>query len=83
MSVEVAGDTIRIVGNAPVEDAEPILAALHENPLRGIDLAQAGHLHSAVVQILLAARAPITGTPAYPFFVTYVLPLLDPGKGSA
>jgi len=83
MSVEVVGNVIRITGNAPVGDAEPILAALHEDPSRGIDLAQAAHLHTAVIQLLLALRPPILGEPAYPLFVRHVVPLIDPGKGSA
>jgi hypothetical protein len=83
MSVELAGPVIRIIGNAPVEDAEPILAALHDDPTRSIDLTQAAHLHTSVVQLLLALRPAISGAPAYPFFVQHVLPRIDPGKGSA
>jgi hypothetical protein len=79
MSVEVMGNIIRIVGNAPVSDAEPVLAALLDDPLRTIDLTNAAHLHSAVIQILLAVRPRITGTPSYPFFTSYVLPQLDRG----
>jgi hypothetical protein len=77
MSIQVAGALIRIVGNAPVEDAEPLLAAIQEDLSRKVDLNQAAHLHSAIVQLLLALRPPITGTPSDPFFATYVLPLLD------
>jgi hypothetical protein len=77
MSVVVSGDIIRISGNASVADAEPILAALHQDPSRRIDLREAGHLHSAVVQILLAVRPRITGGPSYPFFSAYVLPQFD------
>ena len=56
MSVEVVGGTIRIIGNATVADAEPLLVALQGDPARHIDLGQAVHLHSAVIQILLALR---------------------------
>jgi hypothetical protein len=73
------GDVIRIFGNAPVSDAEPVLAALHDDPSRIVDLAGAVHMHTAVIQILLAVRPRITGTPSYPFFTTYVLPQLDRG----
>lgn len=76
MSVEVIGDTIRIVGNATVADAEPLLVALQDDPARPIDLGHAAHLHSAVVQILLALRPRIIGTPAYPFFTACILPRL-------
>lgn len=82
MSVTVVGSIIRIVGNASVADAEPVLAALHAGPDRRIDLSEASHLHSAVIQILLALRPNIIGTPAYPFFNTRILPMLDREKGS-
>ena len=83
MSVEVSGTVIRIIGNAPVGDAEPVLAALLDDPGRTIDLTAAGHLHSAVVQILLAVKPRIIGQPSYPIFTAYVLALLDPAKGTA
>ncbi|WP_404710241.1 hypothetical protein [Sphingomonas sp. MMS24-J13] len=76
MSVEVVGGTIRIIGNATVADAEPLLVALQGDPARHIDLGQAVHLHSAVIQILLALRPRIIGNPAYPFFNDCILPRL-------
>ena len=82
MSVEITGSRIRIVGNAAVGDAEPILVALQEDRSRIVNLAEAAHLHSAVIQLLLALRPAIEGAPAYPLFVTHVLPLLDQGQGS-
>jgi hypothetical protein len=76
MSVEVVGDTILITGNATVADAEPLLVALQDDPARPIDLSNAAHVHSAVIQILLALRPRIIGNPAYPFFTTSILPRL-------
>ncbi len=76
MSVVVKDDVIRIVGNASVADAEPLLTALHEDRLRTVDLSEAGHLHSAVIQILLAAHPVITGNPSYAFFKARILPCL-------
>jgi hypothetical protein len=83
MSIEVAGGTVRIIGNATVEDAEPLLAALLDDPARTVDLDQATHLHSAVIQLLLAVRPTIAGAPAHPFFATWITPLLDHGPGTA
>ncbi len=76
MSVVVRDDLVRIVGNASVADAEPLLTILHEDRSRTVDLSEAGHLHSAVIQILLAARPAITGTPSYAFFTARILPCL-------
>lgn len=80
MSVEIVGDIVRIVGDAPVGDAEPLLAALHDDPARHIDLGEAAHLHSAVIQIMLALRPRIVGSPAYPFFSDSILPRLIEGN---
>jgi hypothetical protein len=82
MSVEITGARIRIVGNAAVGDAEPILAALQGDRSRIVNLAEAAHLHSAIVQLLLALRPAIEGAPAFPLFVAHVLPLLDRRQGS-
>lgn len=83
MSIEIAGTTVRIVGNAAVEDAEPLLAALLDDPARTVDLDHAAHLHSAVIQLLLAIRPTIAGMPAHPFFAAWILPLLDRNPGTA
>jgi hypothetical protein len=83
MSIEITENVIRIVGNAPVGDAEPLLAAILEEPVRPVDLNQAAHLHSAIIQILLALQPVIVGTPSFPFFGNAVLPLLDRGGGTA
>ncbi|MCR0981496.1 hypothetical protein [Roseomonas populi] len=80
MSVRLDGDAIRLDGPARVEDAEPLLALLHEGPGRTVDLDGAGPLHAAVVQVLLALRPPVRGTPADPFDARWLLPLLGPGS---
>ena len=78
MSVRVAGDVIHVLGSGAVEDAEPILAAMHEDPMRTVDLSKAAHLHSAIVQLLLAIAPPIAGMPGDPFYAAHLAPLLDP-----
>ena len=82
MSVEITDKRIRIVGNAVVGDAEPILTALQADRSLIVNLAEAAHLHSAIVQLFVALRPTIEGEPAYRSFVTHVLPLLDRGQGS-
>ena len=67
MSVRIEGRTIYVEGNGPVEDAEPILAALQEDPQRIVDLSHAGRLHTASVQVLLALRPAIVGAPSDSF----------------
>jgi len=67
MSVRIEGTVIHVEGHGPVEDAEPLLAALQENPQRIVDLSRAIRLHTAAVQVLLALRPKIAGAPSDPF----------------
>ncbi len=76
MSVRVDGMMIHIVGNSPVEDAEPILTALQDEPDRTVDLSAATRLHSAVAQILIGLRPKIVGSPSDPFQVKHLMSLL-------
>ena len=74
MSLRIDGLTIHIVGNSPVEDAEPLLSALQRIPDATIDLSRATRLHSASVQILRALAPPTVGSPFDPFQATFVFP---------
>jgi hypothetical protein len=55
------GGTIVLEGDCPVEDAEPLLQLLQSKPTTPCDWSGCGHLHTAVVQIVLAARPPLIG----------------------
>ena len=72
MSVRVDGAAIHVEGNGAVEDAEPILVALQEDPQRIVDLAHAGRLHTASVQVLLALRPTIVGAPSDSFQAKHI-----------
>ncbi len=76
MSVVDGGDGVRLVGECGVEDAEALLAALSGRPEAVVDLSAAGHLHSAVFQVLLNLRPKLAGTPQEAFFVNWLLPQL-------
>lgn len=79
MSVEAAGDIIRLSGRCRVEDAEALLAALLEEGGRPVDLSACQTLHSAVVQVLLAAKPAMVGAPADPALARWLMPLLAAG----
>lgn len=81
MSVRVVGETIFVEGIAQVADAEPILSALLEAPGRTVDIGGATGLHSATLQLFLALRPRIVGTPGDSFASRWVLPLVDTGEG--
>jgi hypothetical protein len=73
MTVAAQNGVIRLHGRCLVEDAEPLLLALQDDPEATVDLAEASRLHLAVVQILLALRPSVTGTPQDPVVARHLL----------
>ena len=63
MSVRVEAGVIHLEGRCLVEDAEPLLLALQDDSDATVSLGRTTRLHMAVVQVLLAARAPLTDVP--------------------
>lgn len=76
MSVRLSGGAVRLEGDCPVEDAEALLTLLQENSAATIHINDCGRLHMAVMQVLLAARRPIQGTPGNGFVREWLLPQL-------
>jgi len=63
MPFTVSDDEVRFTGDCPVDEAE----ALHHH-LCGLghpvfDLAQAGRLHTAIVQLILASQGSVKAAP--------------------
>jgi hypothetical protein len=79
MSVRVASGVVHLVGNCPVEDAEPLLVALLDG-CTDVDLGAASRLHMAVAQLLVARRPAIVGVPSDPFLARHLLPVLGDAK---
>jgi hypothetical protein len=65
-NVAVFADTIG------VEEAEGLLAWLHEHPKPKLDLADCTHLHAAQLQVLMAARLPIAKWPRDTVFTAWL-----------
>ena len=82
MSVRLDGMVIRLEGECRVEEAEPLLALLQEEAGREVDLADAGPLHTAVVQVLFALRPRIRAVPEDGFMTHWLLPLLAAKPGT-
>lgn len=76
MSVLRDAGVLRLVGDCPVEDAEALMAQLLAEPGLAVDLAAAGALHAAVVQVLVALRPVLLGEPEDGFLRTWLLPAL-------
>jgi hypothetical protein len=76
MSVHQDGSTIILRGHCPVEDAEPLLALLQNQPDSLVDISEATHLNAAVLQVLLAYRRELSGQCRDLFLQTWIIPLL-------
>jgi hypothetical protein len=62
MSVARSDDgTVVLAGDCGVEEAEPLLQMLVQAPEASLDWRLCTHLHTAVVQVVLAARPKLTG----------------------
>ena len=66
MTVRLDVTTIHLEGRCDVDDAEPLLRHLQMLHEPAVDLHRCERLHTAVVQVLLAARAKVRGLPADP-----------------
>jgi hypothetical protein len=67
MSVQFDSNGVHLRGDCPAADAEALAAGLQAHPDCKVDLSQAAHLHTAVVQVLLAFDADVSGEANDPF----------------
>ena len=64
MTVSIASDgTIQLEGECPSEDAETLLQHLSAHPGAVVDWRACEAAHTAVIQVLLAARPKLAGPP--------------------
>lgn len=77
MSVQTTGDSIELIGECVVEDAEVLLAHLLARPGAAVDWRACESAHTAVIQVLLVAKSRPVGLPAGQFLKEKILPLLD------
>lgn len=72
MSVWLKDDKVVVLdGDCPSEDAEPLLGHLL-TPGRTVDWRECDTAHTAVVQVLIAARASVLGPPRGSFLRLFV-----------
>jgi hypothetical protein len=77
MTVTISSQGIvEIAGACLVEDAELLLQYLLSSPQAPIDWSACESAHSAVIQVLLVARASPRGSPKSRFLRDHVGPLL-------
>jgi hypothetical protein len=76
MTIRFDSKIIRLQGNCGSEDTEALLAALSDGG-RSVDMSEVDHLHAAVLQVLLAFRPSLLGSPRDTFVRTWLIPSLN------
>jgi hypothetical protein len=71
MTVRSVQGRIILEGRCRVEDAEPLLSALRQSPGNVVDMSMAETVHTAVVQVLLAAGPAIVGAHKHAFLARH------------
>jgi len=78
MTVRLTAEgTIELSGRCGVEDAEVLQRHLLAAPRSTVEWSTCEHLHSAVVQVLLAGKPLVRGSPLNAFLRAHVAPLLQ------
>lgn len=62
-----------------VEEAEGLLEWLQNRPTATVDLSACSHMHTANLQVLMTAKARITGWPKNAELRAWLEPALKPG----
>lgn len=77
MTVRAGGDgLIELVGACPSADAEPLLQLLLASPGATVDWRECRTAHTAVVQVLMAARPKLLGPAADVRLAEWVTPAI-------
>jgi hypothetical protein len=77
MTVQVtAGGEVLLEGICPSEDAETLLRHLSANPAATVDWRACESAHTALIQVLMAAKPKLRGPPAGQALRDWVEPLL-------
>ncbi len=64
-------------GICSVEEAEGLLEWLVQHPRGKVNLKHCEHLHSAVLQVLMALRPTLSAPPADPDMAAWLLPAIN------
>lgn len=78
MPVTLSKNVATLSGLVSVDDAEPFAQWLRDTRRPMVRMAGCTHLHTAVLQALLAARPVIISPPTEPFLARWIVPLLAP-----
>jgi hypothetical protein len=76
VTIHLSGGTIELQGACDLEDAEKLLQYLIDSPQATVDWRACTAAHTAVVQVLLAARPTFRGPPKGDFLRQHIEPLV-------
>ncbi|HKL77883.1 MAG TPA: hypothetical protein VJ985_05905 [Gammaproteobacteria bacterium] len=76
MPIRFEDDAAYLEEVVSVEEAEELLEWVQDHPGKPLDWSGCDHLHTAVLQVLLALEPPLKGTPRDPFLAAWVAPRL-------
>ncbi|HYG90436.1 MAG TPA: hypothetical protein VD978_29720 [Azospirillum sp.] len=82
MPIRFEDATVRFEGACGVEEALPLSDWLLAREDARVDLGACTELHTAVLQVLMAAKRPVTVAPTDPFLALRVMPVLNPSPRS-
>lgn len=83
MPVTPRKKTVALTGACGAEEAETLQAWLVAHPAGAIDIAKCDALHTAVLQVVMAAGRPVRGTPADAGLAALLSAALGDGTASA
>ena len=82
MTIRRGDDGVIVLdGECPVEDAETLLQLLQAQPKGPVDWSACTRVHTAVLQVLMAAAAPVRGECGDAFVARWGS--VDPSRGPA
>lgn len=81
MTVRAGGGSIELLDACPSADAEPLLQALLATPGSTVDWRSCRAAHTAVIQVLLAAKPRLLGPPADARLEEWVAPMIGAHAG--
>lgn len=76
MPIRYAESKVTLEGVCTIEEVEGLIAFLERTPKAVVLLASCEHMHTAILQALLAYRVPLSGEVYSPFLWKWVAPLL-------
>lgn len=82
MPIEFSDGRAVLRGVCAVEEAEGLLSWVLQHPGVAVDAAECEHLHSAILQVLLARRPPLASAPASGPLQQILHPLMAPGAAT-